>query len=473
MNDKDAERLYFEGNAHLAARDRVGAEACFRGALSLAPLLAEAHANLGWVLAEDGAVDEAEACYRRAIALSSRHVSIRLNFGAFLARLKRFEAAEHVYLAAIDVEPAGAQAWSNLAALYAQMKRFDDAEACCRKSLSLDPRYDKARINLAYLCLRQGRFEEGLEHYESRGWQARLGETAACPRWQGKSLAHQSILVGHEAGYGDAIQFSRYVSRLKRLGARRVTLTAPRPLIELFRSLEGVDAVLPLGEPLADPRFDCWTSLMSLPFHFRTRLDSIPDRLQYLRADAAAIERWKQRLPAASLRIGLVWRGNPNFENDADRSIGDASALRVLAGVPGARFISLQKGASREELEAISEPLALLHLGDEVADFSDTAAIVAQLDLVISVDTAVAHLAGALGKPCWLLLPSHMTDWRWLSDRADSPWYPRVMRLFTQPADGDWSSVLASVRAELTRFTHPRGEPSAAACENGATTTRE
>jgi Tfp pilus assembly protein PilF len=456
MNDDDAERLFFEGNAYLKARQRAGAEACFRGALAIAPLLAEAHANLGWVLAESGSVSEAETCYQRALTLSSRHVPIRLNFGAFLARMKRYDSAERVYHAAIDIDPSSAMAWSNLAALYAQMRRFDDAEACCRKSLSLDPHYAKAHINLAYLCLRQGRFEEGWQHYESRTWQARLGEAAGCPRWAGNSLAHMSILVGHEAGHGDAIQFSRYASMLKRLGARRVTLTAPRPLVGLLASLEGVDAVLPLDAPLEGLGFDCWTSLMSLPLHFRTRLGAIPAKLPYLRADASRIERWRQRLPEAVLRVGLVWRGNPDFENDADRSIGDAGLLRVLAGVPGTRFISLQTEARRTDLEAISAALELVHLGDELADFSETAAIVANLDLIISVDTAVAHLAAALGKPCWLLLPRHMADWRWLSARTDSPWYPRVMRLFTQPADGDWLSVLAAVRAELAQSAPQR-----------------
>lgn len=470
----DAERLFFEGNAHLAASDHVRATACFRGAVALAPLLAEAHANLGWVLAEDGAVVEAEALYRRALALSSTHIEIRLNYGAFLARMKKFMAAQRVYLGAIDVDPNNAPVYSNLGALYAQVGRFDDAEICCRKSMALDPSYPKAHINLAYLLLRTGRFEEGLAHFEWRHWQADLAPRVTFPRWAGESLTGRSILVAHEAGHGDAIQFSRYASNLKAHGARRVTMMCPPSLIALFASLAGVDDVLGIDDTLPTSGWDYWTSSMSLPHVFETRLETIPAALPYLQATASSIALWRRTLEAvASMRpvpahreatassttaraapwtgplVGVVWRGNPNFDNDADRSIGSLADLRALLDTPGATFVSLQKEMSPNDIGALDAMSQVIDIGADLTNFADTAAVIENLDLVITVDTAVAHLAGALGKPCWVLLPHHMTDWRWLADRSDSPWYPGVMRLFRQQHAGDWRAVLDEVGQAL------------------------
>ncbi len=446
--DPDAERLFHEGNAHLQAHDHGRAEACFRQAVTIEPLLAEAHANLGWVVARGGEADLAGSHYQRALALSSGDVQLRLNYGAFLARMKRYEAAERVYFGAVDLDPVRPQVWSNLAALYAQMERFEEAEDCCRKSLSLDPGYVKAHINLAFLCLRRGLFGEGLAHYEWRPWQADLSKHVAGPRWAGESLIGKSIVVGHEAGHGDAIQFSRYAGLLKQRGASRVALVCPQALRDLFASLDGVDAVVGFDDALAGD-WDVWTSLMSLPFHLQTRLDTIPATLPYLRSRPDQIARWGARLPSAGARVGLAWRGNATFENDADRSIPSLDDLRPLGRAGDVRFISLQLARRAADKGAA---LDLFDITADIESFADTAAIISNLDLVISVDTAVAHLAAALGKPCWVMLPRHMTDWRWLSGRTDSPWYPGSMRLFRQPRDGDWATVVAAIGAELTTF---------------------
>lgn len=448
----DAERLFFEGNAHLSARNHASAETCYLGAVSLDPLLAEAHANLAWVMTQIGATARADEYYRRALELCSGHYELRLNYGAFLARLKRFEAAERVYTGAVDLDPSRASAWSNLSVLYVQLGRFEAAEECCRKSLSLDTGYDKAHVNLAYLCLRDGRLEDGFRHYEWRGWQASLEQRVSCPRWSGESLIGRSLLIAHEGGFGDAIQFSRYVALAKEAGAREVTLICPRPLKALLETLDGVDSVLSLEEPLTG-HWDLWTSLMSMPHRFGTTLANIPAALPYVSPDTEEAAKWRSRLPKELPLIGIAWRGNPSFENDADRSIGAAGALRPL-GHAGVNFVCALPDATDEDIRHTG--LAMIRVGDDIRDFADTAALLSNLDLVISVDTAVAHLAGALGKPCWLMLPRHMPDWRWLSGRADSPWYPEAVRLYAQEADADWSSVIDEIASDLASWIENR-----------------
>ena len=445
-----AEQLFFDGNHHLVAREYPDAEACFREAVALAPELGAAHANLAWVLARASASGEADASYRRALELAPADVQIHLNYGAFLAALNRCREAEAVYVRAVGLDPGSAPAWSNLGALFAQTGRFEDAEGCCRMSVRLDPSYVNAHINLAYLCLRQGRFEEGLEHYKWRTWQSPLGPRVDAPLWGGEPLDGKALLVGHEGGFGDAIQFSRYIAVLKRRGARRIALLCPRPLEHLFQSLDGVDELLLPDDELPRSGWDYWTSLMSAPWHCRTRVDSIPAALPYLRAEPSAVERWGRMLPAGRLRVGLAWKGNPRFENDAARSIQSLDLLAPLGHVDGVTFIGLQ--TDRTEDASARDALQLVEPAVGVESFAETAAIIANLDLVIAVDTAVAHLAGAMGKPCWILLADQMTDWRWLEGRDDSPWYPGTVRLFRQQTRGDWASVVARVGAALASF---------------------
>jgi hypothetical protein len=464
-----AAQRFFDGTRHLAAQDAASAEACFREAVAIEPELGEAHANLGWLAEAAGRLDEAEACYRRALALRPSQPTIHLNHAALLARLKRFDEALAGCWTAVQLDPEAAAGWSNLSVLLVQMGRHDDAEACCRRSLSLDPHYPKAHINLAYLCLRDGRWDEGWAHYAWRGWQLDLAGRVTCPRWNGESLDGRTVLVGLEGGYGDMIQFARFATTLKQAGARHVTLLCPPPLLALLATLDGVDELLPSDGLLPPARWDCWTSATSVPRHLNTRPDTLPATGPYLQAEPAAVARWQlrlhQALPTAALRIGLVWKGNPAFENDDERSLPSIDVLAPLAALPGVQFVSLQKGAGEDE--ARRAPVAL-HLGGEIGSFADTAAIVQALDLVICVDTAVAHLAGALGKPCWVLLPQQMTDWRWLTGRGDSPWYPGALRLFRQARRGDWAPVIAALGEawrglsspdHAVRADHPHTDP--------------
>ncbi len=442
----DAEALFLDGTQRLTAGDALGAETCLRAALALAPTLAEAHANLGLALEARGALAEAAGCYHSAIAHNPTLPQTFVNLAGVLLLLRQLEDAEMACAQALRLRRDDPDTWCNLGAVYARMGLELESEEACREAIHLEPGHAKARFNLAYLLLRQGRWEEGWAQFESRDWYAALARQLPCPRWQGELLAGRSVLVGFEAGHGDMLQFGRYCAELKARGAGRVTLLCHPPLKRLLATLPGVDALVAFDEEV--PSTDCWTPLLSLPALCQTRLDTVPATLPYLHAETALRAAWAPHLPTTGLRVGLVWKGNPRFENDAERSLPHLATLQPLAAVAGVSFISLQKGAGENE----SAPWLATSLGVQIHDFADTAAIVAELDLLISVDTAVAHLAGALGKPCWVLLPDYLTDWRWLTGRSNSPWYPEVMRLFRQSAGGGWGPVVEEVAAALHAF---------------------
>ena len=437
-----AESLFHAARAHLDAGDYTAAEAALRAALVLDPDAAASHANLAWVLAAGGGVDAAETHYRRAIALAPHEPQTYLNLGALLTAQHRAADALAVY----DVAPVSPALLSNRGMALVCLAREDEAEACYRRALALDPGYRKAAFNLAYLLLRQGRWEEGWRRLEARDWLVPMHDYMRLPRWDGGSLAGRRILVGVEAGHGDMIQFCRYCARLKALGAARVGVLCHPGLVALFVGLRGADEILPLDRDFDRADWDVWAAPLSLPLHFRTTVDTVPAALPYLTPDPARVARLAPLLAAASgdLKVGLVWKGNPRFENDAARSLPSLAALAPLLRVPGIRWYSLQKGPDEGMVEQ-----GMTDLAPAIEDFADTAALIAGLDLVITVDTACAHLAGALGKPCWVLLPAWMPDWRWLADRTDTPWYPRVMRLFRQRRDGAWNEVVREVAAAL------------------------
>ncbi len=444
-----AETLFFDGNRHMQAGAVDEAEQCFKAALSLDPNFAEALSNLGYLREHAGTFSEAETCYRQAIALQPNSIQTYLNLGVLLLKQKRFGEAEMLNRQATQLFPHSPACWSNLGVLLACMKREEEAQHCYRIALGLDGSYAKARFNLAYLLLRQGHLEEGWRCLEARQDYVNQAAYFTFPRWNGEALTGKSILIGLEAGHGDMIQFCRYAPMLKRIGATRITIVCHPDLKTLFKTLPAVDEILSCTEDVPTSGWDFWTPPMSLPYFFGTRMDTIPAPIPYLTPDRALIAQWLQLLPASGLRVGLVWKGNPLFENDADRSLSSLHVLAPLGAVAGIHFISLQKGPG--ENEALTPPagLALQPLGSALRDFNDTAAVISCLDLIISVDTAVAHLAGSLGKTCWVLLPDYRTDWRWLTERTDSPWYPTHMHLFRQPSNGDWSPVVSALRDAL------------------------
>lgn len=405
--------------------------------------------------------ETAAALWARLIALHPDAAEPRNERAVQLARMGSAEsaaAAEAEYREALRLAPHWASAHSNLGTLLADLGRDAEAETCFREALALDPDSAVADKNLGQLLLAGGRFEEGWARHESRLREAppvRVPADSPCRWWRGEALAGKSILVLPEQGLGDEIQFARYLPWLKARGAARVTLVCRSSQKALFASLAGVDDLLAL-EDEADgllAAHDYWTLLLSLPFHAGTRADDIPAATPYLKADPARVARFAPHLAGDGLKVGLVWRGNPAHSNDRARSLHDPALLAPLGAVPGVRFFSLQVPAAPPPGGLPCTDLAPL-----LGDFADTAAVLAGLDLLISVDTSCAHLAGALGVACWLLLPAWRCDWRWQRLREDSPWYPR-MRLFRQARMGDWSTPLARVAQALTALAADRGLP--------------
>lgn len=435
-----------------------GAEAAYRQAIAKRPDYAEAHSNLGLLLKEQKRTAEAEAAYRQAIALKPGYAEGLSNLGVLLMEQKRHDEAEAAFRRAIALRPGHADAYANLGNLLQLLERPGEAETAYRKALAAKPDSADARWNLSLLLLKQGRFMEGWPEHEARFSPLRSNRKMAppptsldggtiLPQWQGEPLSGRSLLIWSEQGLGDEIQFVRYLNLFRTRGLKQLMLACKPPLKSLFASQNLADRVISTSEwrPEMAEKFDFWCYPLSLPLQFSTTLENLPATIPYVRAEPARVQRWATRLPQSAFRVGLVWKGSPTHANDANRSLPSLASLAPLWSVPGIAFVSLQKGAGEDEAGIDLTHQALTHLGSDIDDFADSAAILSQLDLMICVDTAVAHLAGALGKPCWVLLPKYGTDWRWLEGRTDSPWYPQVMRLFRQSVDGNWDGVVSQL----------------------------
>ncbi len=430
------------------------AEAAFRQTLALAPKHAEAQYNLGVALHTLERLPEAEAAYRETLRRLPGRVEAYNNLACVLMALGRRAEALEVLHEAIAVRPDFAEAHFNIASLHKEFGRLDEAEAGYRRALDANPEYGDAKFRLATLLISMGRFEEGFARYECRYTMPGFVHHATqrllqCPAWQGEPLAGKTLLLWQEDGLGDMLQFGRYARVLKAQGAAHVAFACQPPLQRLFRGVQGIDAVLDHeAGAAAAGQFDYWISPISVPHRLGTTVETIPAPLVHT-PEPALVEHWGARLAtlAPGPRIGIVWKGNPKHFNDAHRSLPSLAALAPLWNLPGVQFVSLQKGQGEDEAQHPPASLPLLHLGTEVRDFVDTEAIIAQLDLVVCVDTSTAHLAASLGKPCWVLLPQYDLDWRWMHEREDSPWYPGTMRLFRQRTNEAWSAVVERVRA--------------------------
>jgi hypothetical protein len=341
-----------------------------------------------------------------------------------------------------------AEAYTSRGVTLQALGRFDDALRSHERALALRPDFAEAHYNEGLCRLLIGDFERGLAKHEWR-WHIekfKAGKRGfAPPFWTGsQDIAGKTILLHADQGFGDTIQFCRYVPRVAALGAR-VILEVRKPLHEVMGTLAGAAEVVTNGETLPD--FDWHCPLFSLPFACGTTLATVPSATPYLSASAKAIEEWNERLPPRTRpRIGLAWAGNPDHSNDHNRSIALGAFLSLLDGIE-ATWVSLQRDVRTADTVVLPDRGSVLHYGEELKTFADTAALIANLDLVISVDTSVAHLAGALAKPVWVLLP-FIPDWRWLLDRDDSPWYPTA-RLFRQDGSRAWNGILARLRAAL------------------------
>lgn len=435
------------GLALLAEGRPDQAEQAFAQAVGLDPALAEAHNNLGNARMAGGDLDGAVAAYRGAIALRGEYAEAHANLAAALRRTGDLAAARAAAERALAIRPDYVGALCTLGLIRHEQGAYEAALGIYERALALDPQHATTRANRATLLLLLGRMEDGWLEYEWR-WRAPGFTTRARdfggPAWDGSDLGGRTILIHAEQGLGSAIQFVRYAPLVAARGGR-VILECQPPLARLFASLagSGVEAIVRKGEPL--PEFDVHAPLMSLPRLFATTLTTIPNRVPYLAAEEGLRTLWRERLAhLPTPRVGLLWAGNPNHANDRNRSL-PARLLAPLFACPGCSFVDLQVGAAAAERADLPE--GALAAPGEIADFADTAAIVAELDLVISVDTAVAHLTGALAKPVWLLLP-FVGEWRWLMQRTDTPWYP-TMRLFRQQSPGEWEGVLEAVGEAL------------------------
>ena len=422
-----------------------------RRAVQLNPNFAEAYNNLGAVLREQGKYGEAVICFEEALRINDRVPEAHNNFGTALQMNAQSDEAQAAYRQAIRLNPDFAEAHDNLGNLLTAQGEFDAAMSSFERAVRLQPALASAHNNRAVTLLLQGNFAAGWPEYE---WRWKLPEAPprpwARPIWDGALLEGRTILLHPEQGLGDMLQFIRYAPLVKAKGGT-VLVAAPAKMAPILNTCAGIDRVLSEDDPPV--AFDVRAALMSLPGVFRTELDSIPADVPYLSAEAELVSRWREALgPDRRLRVGVNWQGNPKYRDDRLRSI-PLDEFAPLAAIKGARLLSLQQGFGSEQLSrvdfAVEDWGSKLDL-DGGRAFCDTAAVIANLDLVITSDTVVAHLAGALGARVWLAL-SFVPDWRWLLDRADSPWYP-TMRLFRQSQPGDWNGVFERIAAELAKI---------------------
>jgi tetratricopeptide (TPR) repeat protein len=418
---------------------------CYHEALRSDPHNADAHTNLGIALKSRGQPVQAIECFRKALRSNPHHTEANNHLGIALKEQGQPAEAIECFRQTLRSNPDHTEAHNNLGATLMYMGLCAEANEHFDHALGINPRQATARWNRALLRLQQGDFAGAWPDYEQR-WA--LPDKAARafekPRWDGASLAGKTILVYAEQGFGDTIQFVRYLPLVKARGGTVVFECQPA-LAGLCSGADGIDQLSIQGAPL--PPFDVQVPLLSLPGIFGTTLATIPAAVPYLNAEAGLVESWRKELePLNDFKVGIVWQGKPTNQGDCYRSI-PLRHFETLARVDGVRLLSLQVGPGSEQLTAASVPIANLGERFDPNSLGDLAAVLMNLDLVITVETAVAHLAGALGVPVWVTL-SVAGDWRWLLERSDSPWYP-TMRLFRQLRFGEWGEVFERVAAEL------------------------
>jgi len=419
---------------------------------------------LGTTLMSARRSDAAIPVFQQACRFSPAEAAYWNQLGLSLFDAGRFEKAEEAFCRALDLDPKLVSAHNNLGSLYKAMGRTHEAFSCFELALTLDPGSQKTRWNRALTLLAAGEMERGWEEYE---WRWKTPDTPPRqlpkPLWNGESLEGRTILLYAEQGLGDTIQFIRYAELLKQRGAR-VAFEAPSPLADVLKSLRGIDQLFLQGEPLPD--YDYHSPLISLPRVFQTNLQNVPAKVPYLQANPERVAHWKaqlrQQCGREDLLVGISWQGNPHHQWDHFRSMPLAN-FESLTMIPAIKLVSLQRGPGIEQIESfnrlVSNKLLVPTEGRQTtsAHLAESADLMAALDLVISVDTAPAHLAGALSLPVWTLL-SFVADWRWMIDRPDTPWYP-TMRLFRQKTFGDWQYVMMNVKELLCSTSQDRASP--------------
>ncbi len=447
------------------------------------------HNTLGVVLRAAGKLKEATAAYEQALLLNAEYAEAHHNMGNLFFSQGRYAAAVEKYNLAVSLDPQCIEAYNSMAIALQYLGEFDAAIEKCgqallhkpdyaqayntaasvflkkglcveaienyRHALQLKADYAEAHSNLGMALLLAGRFEEGWAQY---AWRLKTDQAAylrghPAPRWDGSCFAGKRLLIRHEQGFGDNIQFMRYLPMVKRLGGT-VICEVLRPLAGLLTGFPGVDEVVEVPSRAASAgAIDLQVPLLELPRIFGTTLETIPADVPYLYADPAKAQHWRSRFSRTDLNVGIVWAGQPAHPEDGARSCRLRHFL-PLSQIPQVRLFGLQKGDAAAQVKDLAAEMSLPNLGEQIDDFTDTAAVIENLDLVISVDTAVLHMAGAMAKPVWAVLP-FSPDWRWMLERHDSPWYP-TMKLFRQAQYGQWDDVFRRVSQELTAWAARR-----------------
>jgi Flp pilus assembly protein TadD len=484
MPDVDLNAILEQARQHHREGRLAEAERAYRQVLERDANQPEALMGMGVVAFQCGAAEQALPLMERAVALRPGVMHFYMNLGEVLRRLMRLEDALAAYQRALELNPRSAEAHYCMGLVQEKTGQMDQAAALYREATRLRPDFPEAHMNLGVALERQGRYEQSLAQLEEairlrgdyalarmnravallrlgdyrQGWQEyewRFGVRDFAlpatqpprPVWDGSEPAGRTILVRAEQGMGDTLQFARYIPLLIARGARVFLETQP-PLKPLLAGIYGLSGATVQGE--APPPHDVQIAMMSLPRIFGTELATVPALVPYLTPDPARVSAWSGRFAGETgLKVGLVWAGNPGFPGDALRSL-DFAVYAPLAQAPGVVFYSLQKGEAAAQAKNPPPGMRLIDLGPDLNDFADTAAALAHLDLLISVDTSIVHLAGAMARPVWTLVP-FVPDFRWLLKREDSPWYP-TMRLFRQGSANDWAGVIGRIAEALKEY---------------------
>jgi tetratricopeptide (TPR) repeat protein len=437
--------------------DLDAAQQQLQQAIALKPDYVDAYNHLGLIFYQKKQWDTAIACYQHALSLSPDSALIHNNLGMiFQAQMNLVDAIKS-YRQAIEFNPNYATAYSNLGSALEAQNNQKAAIESYRHALLLNPTLAETRYNLGMALLYTGQFAEGWQLCEARLDLPNCATVPAVvnfPQWRGESLKGKSIVILREQGFGDEIQFSRYATVLKNQGAKQITWLCKKPLKSILQKLEGIDTVLTETEATMIPAHDYWVFALTIPLYCKTTFDTIPSKTPYLYADLKQTQQIAAELKhIRTLKVGICWQGNPQFKNDSLRSPG-ILPFQSLFKMSGVKFFTLQPDTRTEFLKFAGNHA--VDRGHEIKseNFEEAAALIMNLDLVISSCTSICHLAGALGKPVWIVLP-FVADWRWLENKENSPWYSTA-RLFRQTQLGDWTEVFARVEKELNQLiTHP------------------
>ncbi len=443
LREREAARIFNLGVEHHRKGEMEQAIEAYGKSLLLNPKVPDVYNNMGVALRATGKLEAAVACYRRCLVLRPNQSGAHSNIGNAYRELGRLQLSIASHQQAVKLDARNPEAYYNLGLALRDLGHMSQALAAFETALRLKPEHAECRWDRSLTLLAMGDFKRGFEEYE---WRWKLDRspprTLDKPVWDGSELKGKTLLIQQEQGIGDMLQFARYIPMVKERVGTVVIETHPE-LARLLSTVSGADKVVNRGSAL--PKFDAYIPVMSLARIFETTIETIPQNIPYL----SPPEEQSVQLPASldnQRQIGIVWAGRPTHNNDKNRSCGFKHFIELL-GIPGVSVYSLQKGGKESEIRENGCAALVVDMAPRLNDFADTAALVQQLDLVITVDTSVAHLAGALGKPVWVVLP-FAGDWRWMRNAKDSPWYPS-MRLFRQTQHGDWTQVFNEVRKAL------------------------